>query len=78
MPILAPSIYYHSWTITRSTSQQQSGNELELKEDFNLALFPLSVEAYANPHCSRSRDSPLEGLARAEFRREDDRQVLLE
>ena len=67
MPILAPLIYYYSWTITRSTLQQQSSDELELKEDFNLASFPSSVEAYANPHCSCSRDSPLEGLACAEF-----------
>ena len=67
MPILAPLIYYYSWIITMSTLQQQSSNELKLEEDFNLALFPLSVEAYANPHHSHSHDSPLEGLARAEF-----------
>ncbi|KAF8492628.1 alpha,alpha-trehalase-neutral trehalase [Russula emetica] len=48
-------------------------DELELEEDFDLAPFPPSVEAYANPHRERSRARPqtsAEWFARADFRRE--------
>jgi alpha,alpha-trehalase len=48
-------------------------DELELEEDFDLAPFPPSVEAYANPHRERSRAHPqtsAEWFARADFRRE--------
>jgi alpha,alpha-trehalase len=48
-------------------------DELDLEEDFDLAPFPPSVEAYANLHRERSRSRPqtsAEWFARADFRRE--------
>ncbi|KAI9574041.1 glycoside hydrolase [Boletus coccyginus] len=48
-------------------------DELELDEDFPLAPFPPSVEAYANPHRERSMARPQtseEWFERADFRRE--------
>lgn len=47
-------------------------DELELEEDFDLAPFPPSIEAYANPLRERSRARPqksAEWFARADFRR---------
>ncbi|KAH9015970.1 alpha,alpha-trehalase-neutral trehalase [Lactarius deliciosus] len=48
-------------------------DELELDEDFDLAPFPPSVEAYANPHRERSlarSQTSAEWFARADFRRD--------
>jgi alpha,alpha-trehalase len=48
-------------------------DELDLDEDFDLAPFPPSVEAYANPHRERSlsrAQNSAEWFARADFRRE--------